>query len=257
MTQEIFSVWEGVYSNFAEVGGDTGVFESDHWINRQKEKLQRAIEDFKSGLAYSKDYPLSLVVAMLIDEQREGGGQRVKVLDFGGGMGLQYLDLITKVPSAEELVDYTILDNEKLIDATCGCMKQFKNLSFVTTLSVVRGDMDIVHMGSSLQYVEKWQGLLAELNEKFRPKYFVFSDLLAGDIPTFVSAQVYFGQRCPVNMLNKEEFTELLFGFGFKVLYCSLFKAAILGYEYLPNQALPEQYQMEYSCHMVFKGAYN
>jgi hypothetical protein len=108
-------------------------------------------------------------------------------------------------------------------------------------------------MGSSLQYVEKWQELLTELNKRFRPKYFVFSDLLAGDIPTFVSAQVYFGKRSPVNMLNKKEFTKLLFGLGFKVLYYSLFKAAILDHEKLPNQALPEQYRMKYSCHKIFK----
>ncbi|MDR1031775.1 MAG: hypothetical protein LBL30_01465 [Holosporales bacterium] len=74
MTQEIFSVWEGVYSSFAEVDGDSDIFASDHWINRQKEKLQSALDDYKSGLAYSKDYPLSLIVAMLIGAQREGGG---------------------------------------------------------------------------------------------------------------------------------------------------------------------------------------
>jgi putative methyltransferase (TIGR04325 family) len=175
-------------------------------------------------------------------------------LDFGGGMGLQYLDLITKVPSAEKLVEYTILDNEKLINTTCGCMKQFKNLSFVTELNAIKGDTDIVHMGSSLQYVEKWQELLVELNKRFKPKYFVFSDLLAGDIPTFVSAQVYFGKKCPHLFINITQFKEFLSELGMSLIFISKFIATILNQDkILPNFALPEAYRLDRSSNLVFK----
>ncbi|MDR1475610.1 MAG: methyltransferase, TIGR04325 family [Holosporales bacterium] len=250
MTKEIFSVWEGVYGRFKEVKGDLGVFESDHWLNRQKEKLQRALKDFESQVSYCKDYPLPIVVAMLIGKRYGGGGAKLKVFDFGGGVGLQYLDLIAKVPLAEQLVEYTILDNQRTIDTACGCMRQFENLKFLADIS--EGEADIVHMGSSLQYVEDWQDLLTKLNKIYKPSYFVFSDLLAGNTPSFVSSQIYFGKKIPNKFLNIEEFTGFLKGLGFQVSFRSKFMRVILNQDQIfPNHALPSSHRIDRAVNLI------
>lgn len=58
MTQPLFSVWKGVFKTFKEAGGDLDAFDTDIWINKQKDRIYYALENYKTGNFVSKDYPL-------------------------------------------------------------------------------------------------------------------------------------------------------------------------------------------------------
>lgn len=103
----IFSVWEGVYSSFAEAGGDLDIWSSDLWIEKQRSKIMIALERYENKNFVFRDYALPLVVAMLIT-----GNERISVLDFGGGMGQQYLEVVGTVPAAQDKMDYFIVDGK-------------------------------------------------------------------------------------------------------------------------------------------------
>jgi len=246
------SLWEGIYQSFEEVGGDHDAFDTDIWINKQKDKIQLDLNILKestgsSRINTSKDYPLSLVVAMLLAQQGN-----ISILDFGGGMGSQYLELISKVPPAKDHVKYFVVDGKKTLDNTPREMKAFSNLSFHESLDEVEKKVDILHIGSALQYIEDWKGLLFYLIEKFDPKYFVFSDLLVGDIPTFVSSQIFYDKKIPVKHYNTEDFRQHLEA-KFHLLYKTFFSTEILGKNELPNYSLPEKFRLKHSMNMIFK----
>jgi len=243
-------VWEGVFNNFKEAGGDLDAFESDTWINKQKDKICHHLYQLENvALGVSKDYPLSIVVSMLLSQQ-----DKVSIMDFGGGMGFQYLELLAKVPLAKEKVMYAIVDGKQTLDALPNQMRMYRNLHFSTTLEMFKNSFDIVHIGSTLQYIENWRELLHNLNHRYQPKYFVFSDLLAGDIPTFTSHQLFYGKKIPHLFLNWNEFANYMSSdLGFLVHFKSKFIHNILNQEDIfPNFGIPPTHQIDRGLNVIF-----
>ena len=249
MTQKIFSVWEGVYSSFAEAGGDLDAFDSDVWIDKQKSRILNALEDHNTKNIVSKDYPLPLVVAIALSQK-----EQLKILDFGGGMGLQYLEMISKAPESQNTVDYYVLDGKTSIDNRPKELNQFSKLHFMQDIDDINFHVDIIHIGSTLQYIEDWKGLLQSLADKFAPKYFVFSDFLAGDIPTFVSHQIFYEKKIPHIFFNLSDFCDFMTEkFSSSLLFRTKFIRSILNQEEVfPNFALPEKFRIDRACNLVF-----
>lgn len=254
LSNKLFSVWEGVYQSFKEAGGDYDAFDTDIWIDKQKEKIQsslKALEDprIASHTNTSKDYPLPLIVSVLLAQQKN-----LSILDFGGGMGAQYLELISKVPKAKDDVTYYIVDGKKTLENIPADMKCFSNLSFHESLEDITQKVDILHIGSTLQYIENWKSLLNFLTEKFEAMYFVFSDLLAGDVPTFVSHQIFYDKKIPHIILNLEEFIDFFNkNLSFQLFYKTKYIHNILGQEGIfPNHGLPEHNRIDRAINAVF-----
>jgi putative methyltransferase (TIGR04325 family) len=62
----------------------------------------------------------------------------------------------------------------------------------ITFMSALPGDipaLDIVHCRSALQYVDDYQALLRRLL-RYRPRFALFLELAAGNIPTYATAQL-------------------------------------------------------------------
>jgi putative methyltransferase (TIGR04325 family) len=258
MTQQAFSIWDGVFNNFAETNCDLDVHSDKLWINKQKNKIATQLELLEnnkllSSSAISRDYPLSIVVAMLIAQQ-----DIINIVDFGGGMGSQYLELMAKIPSSINKIHFHIIENEATIQNLPTKMQQFTNLTFATDLHKSTKHTDIVHIGSALHYINDWQGLLQSLFNIYSPKYLVLSDLLAGNIPTFVSCQLYYGTRIPVRMFNLANIISFIETFGSQHIYQALYEVELLGQKTLANSALPEQYRISNTVNLIFynEGSY-
>lgn len=243
------NLWEGVYENFAEADGDLDAFSTDIWVSKQKDRIYAALDNLNQGSFVSKDYPLPLVISMLLCEK-----DHISVIDFGGGMGLQYLEMIAKVPMAKDKVSYLVVDEISSIQHRPPELNQFNMLKFFSNFNGIEGsNQDIIHMGSTLQYIEDWKGLLQTLNRKFKPKYFVFSDLLAGNVPSFVTRQIFYEKKIPVNILNIEEFKDYMRTQSFCINYQTLFQNIILGNTTFPNSLLPEKNRLSMASNLIFK----
>jgi putative methyltransferase (TIGR04325 family) len=247
---EIFSVWEGVYQSFDEAGGDADVFDSEIWIHKQQNKVYKELQTQKSisNAVASKDYPLAVLLAIELSYKNV-----LSVLDFGGGMGLQYLELYNKLPNFCSTVDYHVVDRKIIIENIPQELNKFSNLHFFSDLNKITTKVNIIHIGSTLQYTENWQSILQILKNKFEPEYFVFSDLFVGEIPSFVSHQVYYDKKIPVKFINLTEFIETMELLGYRFIYKTLYQVPILGHDVLPNAALPQEYRLKHSMNMIFK----
>eukprot|EP00210_Caulerpa_lentillifera_P009586 g9143.t1 len=247
------SVWEGVFDTFEDAGGDLDAFDSDIWIQKQQKKilsLHEGIENLNdpSDASISRDYPLPLVVAMILTQQ-----ERTSILDFGGGMGEQYLELLAKIPDTREKIDYVVIDGSKTIQSVPSVVKKLAHISFYDQITDVPETIfDIVHMGSTLQYIDDWRGLLKTLVEKFKPRYFIFSDLLSGDIPTFVSHQIFYGKRIPVRFHTLSTIISFFKIIGYSAIFRSLLRSRILGNENLPMDELPESHRLKIAMNICF-----
>lgn len=245
-------IWQGVYNTFNDTGLKNRVFLSQVWLNKQKEKVSVLSETFlpanESGeLAIDREYPLAVLVSVLADTN-----SKIKVLDFGGGMGEQYLKTLAKIPDRTSDIFFDVVESKKTIQELPAQMKSFKNLRF---FEETPGNQiyDVIHFGSVMQYIEHWQDLLRSLC-RCQTRYIVFSDFLGGEIPTFVTTQKYNDEKIPVRWYSFKEFSSFLGEIGFRLTYKAYYQTEILGSGTLgPLCDLPTSHKLKHTLNLIFK----
>ncbi len=249
--KEAKGLWKGVFKDFQEANGDKNVFNENIWITKQQVKvldfLKNMQEPSKENIVVTPKYPLDVMAALILSEKNE-----VSILDFGGGMGLQYLDLINKIPKYNNIF-YSIIEEKNVVKSVPEELQYFFNLSFYDDFSVVSKNFDILFMGGVLQYIEDWKNLLKILVKKTNSKYLIFGDLLIGDIPSFVTHQLFYGKKISVHMINKIIFMDFLNELGFEPIYFSNFDSIYFINNELPNDLLPISHKIKKSINIIFK----
>jgi hypothetical protein len=76
---------------------------------------------------------------------------------------------------------------------------------------------------------------------------------MAGDIPTYVSIQNYYGSRIPVWFFNVNEIIEVMSGEGLELINKSTYISRILGIEQpYPQENFEDLYKLGNSCNLLF-----
>lgn len=248
-----FNIWEGVYKNFNELPKYGDGFESTTWIERSIDKIKKTLKLAQEEKSITEDAifngsPLYSIASVLYYEKKH-----LKILDFGGGMGNSFVPLCTVLSNPNNL-KYTVVEGtENCISAE----EIFKNDDRISFLNHLPNDdnFDIIHISSSLQYIENWNELLTLLC-KYKSKYFIFTDLPAGDIiESYVSLQNYYESKIPHWFFKLEDIIKEMNFHNYQLIYKSNFQANILGefYNY-PQDNFQKEYQIGYSKCLVFKG---
>jgi putative methyltransferase (TIGR04325 family) len=114
---------------------------------------------------------------------------------------------------------------------------------------------DIVHLGSSLHYIDNWRSLISQL-AGYKPTYFLLTDLTAGDIPTFVTAQNYYGAKIPVRFFNITEVLDAMSASGFKLIFKSRFRGTYLDkVQPVPQENFPQELRLGDTCSILLQAA--
>ena len=103
--------------------------------------------------------------------------------------------------------------------------KYNKRIKFLSELPKTVSGIDIIHVGSALQYVENWRKMLKEF-VRLKPSYILFTDLQAGDIPTYVTVQNYYDSKIPVWFFNISDIIKEFDGFNYKLVFKSTFRGS-------------------------------
>ena len=245
------SVWEGVYPSFAAASADRDVFAGPTWIAGAEARLTADLAALEtdgaiSPLSMVREHPLSLVAAMVRAKK-----DRLKVLDFGGGLAAGFLRLMASVPDRTN-IDYQIVEVPAVAALGRGRLANFANLRFHAEIPESETGFDLVSAASALHYVENWRKCLSSL-ARLGAEWLLFGDLPAGSIPTFVTRQVYYGRAIPVWFWNLAEFEAAVAATGYRPAYRAGFRARVLGREErLPMDALPPAHRLDHCCHLLF-----
>lgn len=245
------TVWEGVYPDWARAPEAQDAFNEQRWINAQAEKALENLATLRREGAFSlsvktRDYVLPVAAAMLAR-----GNAVVRILDFGGGLASSYFTLRRCVRGP---LDYHVVEMRSMVSEGRRLLSELDEVTFQDTIPQGHPvDWDIVHAGSSIQYVEDWRDTLDRF-AALQPLLVVLSDVLAGKVPTFVTMQNYYEARIRARILNLDELVQHLDSRGYDLCYQSKYVAEIRGeLGELPMQNFDVQHRLDHTCQLLFK----
>lgn len=244
-----FVIWEGVYPSFREVPAGGAGFSSAEWSGKSAARLRelRAPEAaaVPQAVAYSSTL-LHAVAALALAEK-----PRLKVLDFGGGLGLTYASFL-KAAGDPQGLEYHVVENPEVCAEARREFAGDARVTFHDSLPELKG-ADIVHAQSSLQYVEDWKGMLRRL-AGYGARRMILTDVPAGEFPTYASGQNYYGSRIPCWFFNAAEFIAVLESAGYRVILRTRFLGSYLGeWQDHPMDNFPADKRVGRSCNFLLE----
>ena len=236
-------LWEGIYRDFADVPSVGDGFRTGDWMASSNRRLD-AIKG--AGCRY-QEYLLPAIAAVIATER---GKDPLVVLDVGGGPGNGYPPLRAAMPSGG--IDFHVVENEQVCSLGRAAFPSTTELTFHTSIPRL-SDIDIVHLGSVIQYVNDWKSFVKEATD-LQSEYLLFSDAFAGHVPTFITAQNFYGMKLPCRFLSLDELVGFVSEQGMHLVLDTEYDRTMLGKrDPLPLDALPEQYRLRYTHHLLFR----
>ena len=238
-----FQIWDGLYGSFAATGAPGTVFEGERWLSKARERLEQARQEEPA----SGEYLLPMAAAML------AGDGPLRILDFGGGVGISFLSVARTLPETVNL-DYHVVESA----ATCAAGRQAHRdearLHFHEELPDDLGAVHLLHLGSVLQYVEDWRALLRRLAGQ-APGHVLISDAFVGEIPPFITVQDYYGEKIPFQFLNHGELTGFMSAsLGYRLVFDCGFIPTVQGHrQFYSMENLPPECRITRGRHLLFR----
>lgn len=245
MSMTYQSMFQGFFKKFEQIKNQSNIFNDNFWIKREFEKLKKLKKKKPHEINLSRDYPL-LIAASIISTQNKN----LKVIDFGGGLGHGYLSVSRGIN--DKNLSYTIVD----LPAVCKFGKKLfeneKKIKFTTNIPAI-SNCDIFHFGSCLQYIENWKEIINK-SCNIKPKYIIFSDLIAGDIKSFITTQRFNKISMPYRFYNIKDIINFVKKNGYELILRNNYQVHFNGVpSVLPTKKFPKNYRLEYSTNLIFK----
>ncbi len=252
-----FYIWEGVYSDFAEAENSAvgKGFSGSTYLKSAKKAAKDSLAMINKGKQIPKfykqrftSYPAMVSIAM----KSFRISRKFKVLDFGGGLGVGYLNLQECIPKTRSSILYKIVEVPEVV---AHGKKFYKNLNLPVSFSenIPRSKYDFVFCGSVIQYIKNWKQQLIELS-KTNPDYILLGDVFCGNIQSFASLQNYYESKIPHWFLSQQEIEEVLVSIGYELIHQDAATGIRAGHEDdLPMMNFKKKYRLRNTVHLLFK----
>ena len=246
-------IWKGVFANFNEIQDTENIYESERWLASNLDRSRKVIDNeghftYRSKIA--RDYPLKMAVLAALESK-----VKISILDVGGGYGKNVMEIQSTFLDIESRIDFYILENSVLIDFYKMNIKLPKNFYFIQNISEIeklQAGIDVLHFGSVIQYFQNLKVELGDILQTSRPKWIVFSDLMAGDIETFVTVQNYYDSKIPFRFVNFEELNKLVGDWGYKLFVKEFYEHDSTSV-YFPQKGFDKKYQIDNSMNVIYR----
>ena len=223
----------------------------DAWESNSRAKIRSLLDSprFPGTISALPRFNASLL-PLLASIMSEKLGH-VRILDFGGGPGVTYVHVAGGISNPEKL-DYHIVDTEVICRIGDEVFPGDERVHFHTALPDLAERVDIVHLGSSLQYIDDWKNLLKRL-ATYQPHYFMLTDVPAGTMASYVTAQNYYGSRIPARIFNFQEIVAEMAANAFSLLFHSKFEGTYFGkVQPMPMDNFPKDLRVGDTCSLLF-----
>jgi putative methyltransferase (TIGR04325 family) len=176
-------VWDGIYTHRRDVPTHRAQYTGE-LLDDMVTTTGRALEQWRAGRK-----PLLWHDCLAVLAGTAAAGQpRLSVIDFGGGPGSAFVQLISSLPS-RVAVDCLVVDSEETAARGRQLFAADRRIRFATSLTGAPAQPDIIYLNSVLPYIDDYAQLLGQL-AALQPRFILLARLAAGDIPTFATRQL-------------------------------------------------------------------
>ncbi len=190
-------IWEGVFNSFPTVS-ERPAFEREQWIGKQIIEAEQIAQQAAQPGPFSPN-PLAYVLAALSLK----AARLIRVADFGGGLGLEYLRLKDHEWGGCNL-SFSVIETGEVCNEGRKLFSGAPSIRFYESLDLLGEPHDVFYASNSFQYIRNWKPFIRLISQlDFQMIY--LRGVLAGEIPTFASLQNYYGTGIPVWFHNKVE----------------------------------------------------
>lgn len=236
--------WQGIYADFAEAGGGAQAFSQGVWAGDVRRATESALALNRAGsvpAAVCGDDALLPLLCTLLPQS----STRLRVVDFGGGAGISYAALCAAIALPREL-EYVVIETSRVAQEGARLFAADSAIRFLPDVPAELGSVDVVFISTALQYIDDWKTTLARL-AGLGPRYFLLSRLSAGDVQTYVAAQMNVeGARIPYRFLNFAEVVAVMDRLG----YALRFKCASTSE--IKQENYPSTHRLGRACNLLF-----
>jgi putative methyltransferase (TIGR04325 family) len=176
-------VWDGIYPQRRDVPTHRAHYTAE-LLDDMVATTSRALEQWRAGRKPLLWHDSLAVLA----GAATAGQRRLSVIDFGGGPGSAFVQLISSLPSSVRL-DCLVVDSEEIAARGRELFATDGRIRFATSLAEAPAQPDIIYLNSVLPYVDDYAQVLGHL-AALRPRFILLARLAAGDIPTFATRQL-------------------------------------------------------------------
>lgn len=214
--------FSGRYARISDVPTINEGYDNKSFLAENLESALEKLKESRTG-AFLPDAtienPIRNLLPLLVAARLRDRG-RVTVLDFGGGLGVSYIDRLSFLPQDAD-IRFHVVDTKATCDAARDLFAGDARIAFHASLPDGIGDVDIVHLGTSLEYVEDYRKVIADL-AALAPLYVFVVDTFMCRCPTFATQQVnMIGKGIPYWIFDYNEVIRLFAGLGYNLVYKS------------------------------------
>ena len=201
-----FKIWENSFPDFEsaskhKVGPG---FSGSVYLERSLQAAEECLQALKSGqqIPYfhkQRNMHLPIIVSMMLSKKTN----KIRILDFGGGLGVAYMTLIESIPKLMDRVEYHILEIPEICEIGKNLFVSDSNIAFSSTFPNEE-NIDLIYSSSSIQYVQAWDKLIQNFCE-LGPSFILISDAIIGAEQSFVSLQNYYESKICTWYLNMND----------------------------------------------------
>lgn len=207
-----FGAFRGVYNTFEEALRDVkGPMGYDNI-----QTVERYLSSFEQGIKKINEYeyPMFFWLKNILDEY--GEGQKIKIFDFGGNLGVHFFKFYKFVKNNKRLT-WIVCEVPSIVKLG---QERFSSdiLNFTTNFHDADG-CDIFFSSGAIQYVKdlSLSLSLSELSQK--PKHIILGRLpMQNKYKQFVTLQNMGTSFCPQYVFNKNDFIENFVKIGYELI---------------------------------------
>ncbi len=245
--QDRKNVFEGVFEHIEQV--EAPEYDSDESLNESYKFTKDKFATYLSKGKLPESTPLTpianllpLLIAILGQSRRT-----ISILDYGGGMGASYVDCLHSLSNADIELEYHIVDLSRTIKFGKKIFTSDLNIHFHSNIPLDTQKIDVVVLGSSLEYISDYKSLIHCLME-LSPKYVFMTDNFMGKMPTFATTQVNMkNRRIGYWIFQLDEIIELITQYNFSLIYRSVNYQPFHHFE-----NFPDRYRVKNTCNLLF-----
>ncbi len=234
--------WKNViYNSYDELPEFASSYDNKEWI--EKQIIRADTFDREADVVADRN-------RLLMDYVERINLDNVNILDYGGGFGLSYLSL---AGTTNKNIDYHVVELPGVSDAANQYFHDNSRINFTPDIPIGL-NFDIVYVRTALQYTMDWKQTICDLT-KLQPKYFILAHLSAGDIPTFLTLQLWGEYEIPYWFINKHELIQEAYNRKYECIldsFCYDMKNDT-GWKPGHHQYFSEDYRLDKLINLVFQ----